>query len=68
MVRTTLFAKGLKMEMKDTAFNPENRAELIAGGGKGQVPCLRIEKNDGSIEWMYESGDINHYIKTKLYN
>jgi glutathione S-transferase len=56
------------MEMKDTAFSRENKAELIAGGGKGQVPCLCIEKADGSVQWMYESGDINNYIKTKICN
>lgn len=68
MVRTTLFAKGLKMELKDIAFDPQNRQELIIGGGKGQVPCLRIEKDDGTIVWMYESSDINNYIKNKLSN
>jgi glutathione S-transferase len=26
------------------------------------VPCLRIEKEDGSSEWMYESKDIIAYL------
>ena len=56
------------MELKDIAFDPQNRQELIIGGGKGQVPCLRIEKDDGTIVWMYESSDINNYIKNKLSN
>ena len=38
------------------------RQELINGGGKGQVPCLRIEEPDGSVSWLYESDDILDYI------
>ena len=41
----------------------DHRRELIQGGGKGQVPCLRIENEDGSVQWMYESNDILSYIK-----
>lgn len=37
--------------------------ELISGGGKGQVPCLRIEDETGRVEWMYESDDIIDYIR-----
>ncbi|MCB1756561.1 MAG: glutathione S-transferase N-terminal domain-containing protein [Gammaproteobacteria bacterium] len=32
--------------------------DLKSAGGKYQVPCLRIEKPDGSTEWLYESSDI----------
>jgi glutathione S-transferase len=39
------------------------RAELIAGGGKGQVPCLRIETDDGNVRWLYESADIIAYLR-----
>ena len=38
------------------------RDELIAGGGKGQVPCLLIKDRDGSESWLYESDDILDYI------
>lgn len=41
----------------------EHRNELIRGGGKGQVPCLRIENCDGEVSWMYESDDILTYIR-----
>jgi glutathione S-transferase len=50
------------IELANTAQG-DHRAELIQGGGKGQVPCLRIEKHEGSIEWMYESDDILDYIR-----
>lgn len=36
--------------------------ELRKGGGKTQVPCLKIEKGD-VVEWMYESEDIIRYLK-----
>jgi glutathione S-transferase len=37
--------------------------ELLRGGGRCQVPCLRIENEDGSVEWMYESTDIVRYLE-----
>ncbi len=39
------------------------RKELINGGGKGQVPCLRIEDSSGEVTWLYESDDILRYIE-----
>jgi len=40
----------------------ENRSSLIKGGGKSQVPCLRIE-DQGEVQWLYESDDIIQYIQ-----
>jgi glutathione S-transferase len=40
-----------------------NRAALIEQGGHSQVPCLRIETTDGSVQWMYESDDIIAYLQ-----
>jgi glutathione S-transferase len=57
---------GLKIPLKDTLFEPGNSAELIAGGGKDQVPCLRIENEDGEVRWLYESIDIVRYLKANL--
>jgi len=39
-----------------------HRDNLIDGGGKSQVPCLRIESEDGAVQWMYESRDIINYL------
>ena len=47
-------------------FNAQNNADLIAGGGKSQVPCLRIETGSGDVRWLYESIDIVRYLKTRL--
>ena len=44
---------------------PENRQLLIDQGGKGTVPCLRIEEND-QVTWMYESSDIIDYLEKRF--
>lgn len=56
-------ALGLELEVRDVDFEAGRRQELIVGGGKGQVPCLRIERTDGSVSWLYESADIARYLK-----
>jgi len=54
---------GLALELRDVDMEAGRRAELVAGGGKGQVPCLRIEKDVGDVRWMYESADIVAYLR-----
>jgi glutaredoxin len=54
---------GLKIEQRDVQRQPQHRAALIKGGGKPQVPCLRIEKENGQHLWLYESSDINHFLR-----
>jgi len=60
-----MFLRGREhsVELRSTSDSLHQNA-LIQGGGKPQVPCLRIENEDGSIEWMYESDDIIRYLKT----
>lgn len=65
-VRLALWWMGIELPLKDILYHPENRAELIAGGGKKQVPCLRIEDGSDTIQWMYESSDIIRYLKRQL--
>jgi glutathione S-transferase len=38
------------------------------GGGKRQVPCLRIDGDDGQSHWLYESMDIMAYLKQQFSN
>ncbi len=66
LVRLTIWRLGLKITLKDVLSEPGNSAELIAGGGKMQVPCLRVELVDGDVRWIYESSEIIHYLKTDL--
>ncbi|WP_457673441.1 glutaredoxin family protein [Thiolapillus sp.] len=57
---------GLNIELRDAKNNPEFRRELEQQGGKQQVPCLRIENGDGSVTWMYESGDIIDWLQQRF--
>ena len=66
VVRLALWWFKLKIPLKDVLFEAGASEELIAGGGKYQVPCLRIENADGDVTWMYESADIIRYLKTDL--
>ena len=61
-VRLAMKIMGIGMECKNIHANAEYRAQLITGGGKPQVPCLRIVHND-AVRWLYESSDIIQYLK-----
>lgn len=52
----------LNIEKRDARNDPRWNQELIEQGGKYQVPCLKIVRDDGSVEWMYESTNINQYL------
>ena len=54
--------KDRDLELRSTS-DKSNAQALMQGGGKTQVPCLRIEQADGSVEWMYESNDIIEYLR-----
>ncbi|PZA00948.1 glutaredoxin [Gammaproteobacteria bacterium 2W06] len=62
-VRRSTSDLGVDFESRNILREPGRRQELIEGGGKGMVPCLRIEYPDGRVEWMYESSDIVDYLK-----
>ena len=53
--------RNIDLELRSTSER-EHALELVRGGGKTQVPCLRIETVDGQVEWMYESDDIIRYL------
>lgn len=61
-----MFLRGRKneadIELRSTS-NAQFAQELVRGGGKTQVPCLRIENETGDVQWMYESDDIIQYLK-----
>jgi len=51
----------LDIELRSTS-DRQHASDLMQGGGKTQVPCLLIESENGSSEWMYESDDIIQYF------
>lgn len=62
-VRRAIKREGLKIELRNISDNDQFREELIREGGKHTVPCLRIEKTDGQVQWLYESGDVVEYLQ-----
>ena len=65
-VRRELKRHSLNIELRDAQHNVGIKAELTSEGGCHKVPCLRIEKPDNSVEWLYESNDIIAYLKTQF--
>ena len=56
----------LPIEERNINHSRTYKAELRNGGGKTQVPCLRIVNADGSVKWLYESRDIIRYTPIKM--
>lgn len=54
---------GLDIPMRDTFSDAGARAELVAGGGRATVPCLKIEVS-GEERWLYESADIIGHLRS----
>ena len=65
-VRRELKRLNLNITQHDAKNDAEHKNTLITQGGKYQVPCLRIEKDDKSIEWLYESDEIISYLQDRF--
>ena len=57
---------GLNIELRNAQHEGEHRDALLEGGGKVQVPCLRIAHPDDRVEWLYESADIVRYLEDRF--
>ncbi|NQZ32048.1 MAG: glutathione S-transferase N-terminal domain-containing protein [Oceanospirillaceae bacterium] len=62
-VRRSMKRLSLDIELRDAKKDQQHRAELAEQGGRIKTPCLRIEKADGEVTWMYESKDIISYLE-----
>jgi len=62
--RRAMHRLNLPIEYRNAKQSPW-REELEQGGGKIQVPCLRIDEND-ETRWMYESSDIIRYMEEQF--
>lgn len=56
---------GIALENRNISEGTHLEA-LMTGGGKRQVPCLRIIDTEGHSHWMYESMDIIHYLEQQF--
>ncbi len=65
-VRWAMQRNSLNIETKDAKRNPQYAQELTNGGGQLKVPCLKIEQDDGSSKWLYESTDIISFLSDKF--
>lgn len=66
-VRRTIKRLNINIPLRDIRRSPEFREELINGGGKKTVPCLRIDEG-GTHRWLYESDDIIDYLNDRFRN
>jgi len=65
-VRKEIARLGLNIETRDAQHDPEHRAALEAGGGRVKVPCLKIQQEDGSERWLYESDEIKAWLQERF--
>jgi len=56
----------LKIETRDAQHNAIHREELLQGGGKIKVPCLKIVDENGKDSWLYESNIIVQYLENRF--
>jgi glutaredoxin len=64
-VRRALKRLSLNIETRDALREESSREELLQGGGKIKVPCLRITDEQGDATWMYESSAIIAYLQSR---
>ena len=65
-VRRHLPRRNIPVELRDVKRNKAFDKELVAQGGSFQVPCLRIENEEGTVRWLYESSDIIAYLDSRV--
>ena len=63
MVLKQINRQSLSIELRNIHDETRFKKELISGGGKKTVPCLKVDKTDGSSYWMYESMDIVAFLQ-----
>jgi glutaredoxin len=65
-VRFAMKRMGLNVETRDARRVPTYREELLSGGGRIKVPCLRIQETNGQVRWLYESAEIIGYLEQRF--
>lgn len=63
-VRREIKRLSLNIELRDAQHDTQHREQLLQGGGQVKVPCLRIQQDGGEDNWVYESNDVIHYLRT----
>ncbi|MFT6269437.1 MAG: glutaredoxin [Alphaproteobacteria bacterium] len=63
--RRAIYKMNLPIVKHSASKGSPYRDDLLAGGGKIQTPCLRIE-TDGEVKWLYESSEIVGYLQQRF--
>ena len=65
-VRGTIERLKLNIELRDIHRDHTHHQRLVTEGRSGSVPCLHIENDDGTSEWLYESDDICAHLEGRF--
>ncbi len=65
-VRQEMRRLSLPVERRDAQHNQKNRDDLQSGGGAFKVPCLKVSDASGQSQWIYESGAIIAYLRSRF--
>lgn len=63
--RRAIHRLNVPVSLHDAKHDQQAREQLLTGGGKIKVPCLRIEEAGGT-RWMYESNEIIAYLEQRF--
>jgi glutaredoxin len=64
--RQALRRLSLTIELRDAQKNLQHRQDLLEGGGKIKVPCLKITDENGQVTWLYESDKIVSWLNERF--
>jgi len=67
-VRSAAAELGIELELRDTLSDVDHARAVIEATGRRTVPVLRIEDDDGGVEWLPESADIVRYLRDRFGN
>lgn len=63
LVRAAAAKLDITYERRNIQQSDQFRDELLRATGRTRVPVLRIQRSDGSVEWLPESNDIIRYLR-----
>jgi glutaredoxin len=65
-VRRVIKKYNLSLRLVDPRNCNTEMQDLMKGGGKLKVPCLRIQNNKEGTIWMYESSSIISFLESQI--
>jgi len=57
---------GLEIPLRNTMQDGDHRRAVVESTGRSTVPVLRIDRQDGEVEWLPESADIVRYLGSRF--